>query len=94
MNKCITFFGDNPLDDEKLRTVVHEVSGACGHVPTRPLSGLSYPRVLVVLLAQVGESVDPEKTGYLAFDKLVPALCDHHIIEDYVVIVPDRMSIA
>ena len=46
------------------------------------------------VLEQVADVIDAEKAGFLPFDKLIPALCNHHMIEDYVAIVPDRMAIS
>ncbi len=49
---------------------------------------------VVSCYGQVAADIDPEKEGFLSFDKCVPAIVKHHIVHDYVAIVPDRMSVS
>lgn len=91
INKCIAFFGDNSLEDERLRQVIDEViTGADVSGAVEPCV---YAPVLVILL-QVAAVGDPDKEGFLTFDKCVPAIVAHHIIQDYVATVPDRMAVS
>ncbi len=45
-------------------------------------------------LCQVGDTVDPEKAGALDIDPLVAGLVNHHMLLDFVAVVPDRMTVS